>query len=111
MSAARVLSASAAIGLAVMVAGCESSIRQNATDFTPQADGRFLFTSVAGGAEFPLDDPDAEARRMRWLDQYIVDNRFCPSGEYEVVSRTPIFEQSGLFEDMYRIHYEGQCLP
>ena len=106
-----VLSALLVVGAVVMVAGCESHIRARGTEFVPEADGRFLFTSFADTLEYPVDDPDAEATRMRWLRQYIEDNQICPTGQYEITERTPILVDRALLADGYRIIYRGQCTP
>ena len=110
MSAARLLSASAAIGIAVIIAGCESRDRPVLTEFVPESDGTFMF-QASTGLTYPLNSEDAEATRLRWLDQYIRENSVCSGGEYEVTERTPIFVASAWFEDNYRVIYRGRCLP
>ena len=107
MSAARLLSASAAIGLAVMVAGCEATDRIAMTEFTPRSDGTFTYRATAD-AVYRLDSPGAEETRLRWLDQYIESNGLCEGG-YEIVERTPVVVTEGLFGGITDIIYEGQC--
>ena len=111
MPGARLLSACVVVGVALVMAGCESSIRARGTEFVPEADGAFLFTSFADTLEYPVDDPDAEATRMRWLRQYIEDNQYCPTGQYEITERTPILVDRALLSDGYTIVYRGQCTP
>ena len=110
MTTSRLLSALAVVGLAVVLVGCDNDIRIRGTQFVPEADGRFIYISFADELEYPVNDPDAEATRMRWLNQYIEEEHICPTGQYEVTERTVSVVGSGWIQENYQVVYRGQCL-
>ena len=77
------------------------------TQFTPEADGTFTYRARAGGT-YRLDDPEAEATRIRWLAQYLGDNGLCANG-YEITDRETVVVTTGMFGGMQDVIYRGEC--
>lgn len=74
-------------------------------DSDPQA---FEFKSMAGIA-FGVDDPDAEADRIQYLEQLLAQNRICADG-YSIDRRDSVLIGEGPFGDRHDIFYYGHCL-
>ena len=96
--------------LTLALAGCATIDRPAMTKFEPTgtADGARTFKYTArADVIYRHDDPNAEAERMRWLDLYMAENRFCPMG-YSIISRDAIAIDVGL-ATVHDIYYHGRC--
>jgi len=75
----------------------------------PRDRGDLFYFDVAVDSSFPADDAQAEATRMRWLDEWLGLRRICPDG-HEVLGRRAF----GFLEDnpAHRdLRYEVRCRP
>jgi hypothetical protein len=82
--------------LALAAAGCAAS-GPKTTDFDrhrysqlaqPEGPSGPVFFDVTYSADYPRDDPQAEAARLAWLSGWLKLRRLCPAG-FDVVSRRP----------------------
>lgn len=80
--------------IAVLLAAACTSIEKS-TDFDRHRYSRLtmpldrpdvIYFDVVFTAEFPADDPAAEAARMRWLADWLEQRHLCPTG-FEVAKR------------------------
>jgi hypothetical protein len=80
--------------VAVAAAGCAAS-GPKTTDFDrhrysqlaqPEGPAGPVFFDVTFSADYPRDDPAAEAARLAWLEAWLKLRRLCPAG-FDVVSR------------------------
>ncbi|MBW7930490.1 MAG: hypothetical protein H3C57_04180 [Gammaproteobacteria bacterium] len=75
----------------------------------PRDHGEVFYFDVAVDSAFPADDAEAEAVRMRWLDEWLKLRKMCPDG-HEVLERRSF----GFLEDnpAHRdLRYEVRCRP
>jgi hypothetical protein len=86
----------------MVLCGCALD-RLTLTEFEPN-DGGFRYVAPAS-AVYPADKDDVEAVRVEWLEQYLRDNKICPSG-YEITDRKVIYKGFG---GAGRIYYYGRC--
>jgi len=100
---------------ALLLAGCAAdpavtTMRQN-SDFEQTPAGRYRFTAVMN-AEFPADDPKAEATRLAWLNEAAIMGERCAYnantnlGSREVV---PEGRDPATGAPVGKIVYEGHC--
>ena len=66
-----------------------------------------FFFDVTVTAEFPDNDPKAEAERMKWLGEWMVQRHMCPTG-YEIVKKRKFdyMEDNPAHRDL---RYEARC--
>ena len=55
---------------------------------TPASRPGIFYFDLSFPPEFPADDPVAEAARMRWLSDWLLQRQLCPDG-FEVLRRRP----------------------
>ena len=82
--------------------------RHRYSDITIPRDRTDLFYfDVTTGAEFPAEDPEAEAERMKWLGGWMRQRQMCPSG-HEVLKKRPFefIEDNPARRD---VRYEVRC--
>ena len=96
------------LGLAAGLGACVKAERA-----TPGGEpiGTYAFRYVALAHGDEITSPEAEQKRLAALDQYVKDNRVCPSG-YTVVTRSPEadFARDDNPEDWMRyVLYLGLC--
>ncbi|HZB91148.1 MAG TPA: hypothetical protein VE397_06900 [Stellaceae bacterium] len=77
--------------IAMSLGGCDGNdaaiaAMQNNSHFEETGAGTYRFTAVMN-AEYPADDPKAEALRQRWLDEDLVMSNQCSKGA------TPIYRK------------------
>jgi len=60
------------------------------------------------GSDFPENNPDAEAMRIRWLEDWLEVKNICPNG-YKVLKRRP-FEFLESNPGQYDLVYEIECV-
>jgi hypothetical protein len=94
----------AAIG-AIMVAACVAPHPVYTPEFETLPESRFRFEAGADSLFRQVDDPDAEAERMRTLRRFLDENHYCLKG-YQITERKPVVVDS----DFHRIYYQGVCL-
>lgn len=105
----------ATLGLAILLAvACAPFAdptdfnRHRYSDITlPRDRTDIFFFDVTTGAEFPADDPQAEATRMKWLADWLRQRQMCPRG-HEVLKKRPF----GFLEDnpaRRDLRYEVRC--
>jgi len=97
------------IGLMAIVglAACSWYDRRVGSSLTP-TDSGFIYEAYANPLH-TVDDPDAEARRLRWLDEHLEMNPdVCPSG-YDIVDRTTVKHAEAILGDLHRVIYQGRC--
>lgn len=58
-------------------------------------------------ANYPDDDPGAEAQRLQWLSEWLEVRKMCPGG-HEVVARRP-FDMLEYNPGNYDVRYEVRC--
>jgi hypothetical protein len=93
--------------LAVLpLCGCTYYERQTTTTFVTIPNG-FEFKAIAD-SDHKLDDPEAEARRMGFLETYLEENHVCPTG-YAIKKRNPILREHDPDGDFYDVFYQGRC--
>lgn len=74
---------------------------------TPRGGGDFLWFDVKLTPEFPEGSPEAEAKRMEWLEGWLEVRKLCAAG-YTVLERRPF----DFLEDnpaQYDLRYKVQC--
>lgn len=79
-----------------------TSLERNPSDST----GQTYIYRARTGSNYPPNDPEAEATRVRWLQTWLTTNKACPDG-YEVKSRDAI--SMGAHPDAMRLTYMIQC--
>lgn len=95
--------------MALGLAACASMDRSALTEFEPLEGDRFRYEVSADTIRYPLEDPDAEATRMTWLESYLADNGLC-SGGYEILDRKAVIIQDSALARSWRVYYTGACL-
>jgi hypothetical protein len=84
------------LALALAAAGCAGTGAKT-TDFDrhrysqlaqPEGPAGPVFFDVTFSADYPRDDPQAEAARLAWLAGWLKLRRLCPAG-FDVASRRP----------------------
>ena len=93
--------------LAVVAAGCAAGGEPPLTKFEALSDDEFTFEARAG-VEYPEDDPEAEATRMKWLEQALADRRMCPKG-YEITEKTVVAAEEQALGQTRNVAYHGVC--
>ena len=66
-----------------------------------------MYFDVTFSAQFPENDPAAEATRMEWLEDWLEQRKICPEG-YEIVTRRP-FESLEYNPAHHDMRYEFTC--
>lgn len=94
-----------AVALCMALTACATKTLDSS--FKPKGDGTYEYEAFAG-IGLPADSPAAEATRIEWLEQYLVDNRLCPNG-YEIRSRQPVVVASNALGTGHRIYYTVAC--
>jgi hypothetical protein len=87
----------------VALAGCAHQDKPASSSFTPVAGNGFVYQAY-GDAAYPEHSKEAEASRMKALQDYLDQNHMCPHG-YKITSRTPAQKNGNLVQ----ITYEGVC--
>lgn len=67
-----------------------------------------FYYDVTITAAYPDNDPDAEAQRIEWLEEWIEQRKLCPSG-YEILNRRAF----DFMEDnpaRHDLRYEVSCI-
>ena len=67
----------------------------------------FKYRARADSLVYRVDTPTGEAERIRWLELYLTENSFCPSG-YVITSRETVVVSRGI-GDMHDVFYLGRC--
>jgi hypothetical protein len=67
-----------------------------------------LYFDVTFSAQFPDDDPEAEAIRMKWLDAWLEQRKLCGGNGYEIVTRRP-FDTMEYNAAHHDVRYEFKC--
>jgi major membrane immunogen (membrane-anchored lipoprotein) len=94
------------VALIVSLTAC-SSFDRRITSFEPMANNEFRYQAFADATYSPTD-PDDEAIRLNWLQQYLNDNDLCANG-YEITDRKQVLKSKSAFADIYDIIYYGRC--
>lgn len=92
------------IAAAVLTASCTAPHPALNPEFEPLADNQFRYEAGADRLFQQADDPDAEARRMERLQEYLDQNHYCLKG-YTITERKPV----AVDEYITRIFYKGVC--
>jgi len=58
--------------------------------------------------DYAPDDKDAEAARIRWIEEDLRDNKMCPKG-YEITDRKVVVRGHAVLGDLHDIYYYGKC--
>jgi len=90
-----------------LLAGCEAVDKPKMTAFQPLDGGGYRYEAMTD-ATYPENSPEAEATRLRWLEEYLGDGGYCPGG-YTVEAREVEVVQTGFFADFKRITYTVAC--
>ncbi len=90
-----------------LLAGCAAYDRPALSTFEPLTETTFRYQAKTDSLVYREESPTAETERMRWLETYLTDNKFCPQG-YEITSRKPVVTQDTLART-YTIYYAGRC--
>lgn len=102
--------------IGLFLGGCASNDRASQTTFEPTTLGgeqRGFRFSAAAHIGYP-DNPEGEAVRIDWLNTWLKDNNYCPSG-YKIIDRIPIYRGGpGALPANHHnspkwIHYTGVC--
>jgi hypothetical protein len=67
----------------------------------------FRYSARTGSLARTESSKEAEAERIAWLEQYLAENKYCPSG-YIITERKPVVI-GDLMGPLYRIYYTGLC--
>jgi hypothetical protein len=105
----------AATCMCVILSGCASI--NNSPDFErhrysqivePYDRDDVLYFDATFSPDFPDDDAVAEQKRMKWLEDWLAQRKFCGNG-YEIVARRRIdtLEYNPANHD---VRYEFKCL-
>ena len=92
--------------LAALTAGCAGA-EPPLTKFDALSKDEFTFEARAG-VEYPEDDPEAEATRMKWLERALADRQMCPGG-YEITDRTLVAAEEEALGQTHNVAYHGIC--
>jgi hypothetical protein len=94
------------------LAGCISE-RANMSRFEPYDNdaGRQMFRLQADTASLmhPEASPDAEAMRIRWIEEYLRLNKLCPQG-YVILDRQAVVRAETWAGPSHTITYTGACV-
>jgi hypothetical protein len=95
--------------LFVILLGCASMDRNLNSSFEPYSDGfgQMMFRFRADTSD-PENSTDAEAIRMKWLEEYLGSNNLCGQG-YEILERTPAAVSAAAAGPAQSISYVGRC--
>lgn len=102
----------AAVGAAWLVAACASTAAPGLWRFEPASpeDGAKMFHFVTRADRvYPLDTPDGEAARRRWLEDFMLEKTYCRD-DFTVVRREAKPAPSGV-ADAFVVTYVGRCRP
>lgn len=97
------------IFLILLLAGCATDMDRYTGKLIPgeASEGYrvFTYTVPAGsaGTTYPVDSPEAEARRIRWLEMELSDNGYR-TDNYVIVSREAILKPIS-FTKQYDVYY------
>ena len=100
----KVVAAIAATVAVGMGAGCVAPHPVYTPEFEPLPDNRFRFEAGADNLFRQVDDPDAEADRMKTLQRFLDQNHYCLKG-YTITERKPVVVDGSF----HRIFYQGVC--
>ena len=89
-----------------LTAGCAGA-EPPLTKFEALSNNEFTFEARAD-VEYPEDDADAEAARMKWLEQALADRQMCPDG-YRITDRTLVAAQEEALGQTHNVAYHGVC--
>jgi hypothetical protein len=96
---------------ALLLTGCAAIDRPELSRFEPdgtqEGQRAFRFYARADSLIYRVDTPEGEAARMRWLDSYIDENKFCARG-YQIDSREIVTISTGL-ANVHDLFYKGRC--
>jgi hypothetical protein len=96
-----------AMAALLAVTGC--TVRNVDTKMTPQlyANGEvvFMYSDIANFAQ-PHNDKDAEANRLRDLNDWVVDTAICPKG-YDIVKRQVVLNRAN--SEGGKVYYFIKC--
>lgn len=102
-------------GLLALLGACTQSgtslpefQRHKYTAFTQPYDHKdVIYFDVLLSADYPDDDPAAEATRMKWLQGWLDQTHLCPAG-YEIRERRP-FKYTEDNPGHYDLRYVVRC--
>lgn len=96
-------------GVARYVSGKDLQDRHSMSRLYPATDGATLIFEASVSAEYPPDDPAAEAARERWIAQWLARRSLCPDG-YEILDRAHL---GAAADNPYGHHlrYRLRCSP
>jgi|GEM_PF-2646622 len=96
--------------LSLLCASCGAVeiVDRNTTTFEPLPNGSFRYEAFANSS-YPHDDLAAEKTRVKWLEQFLNDNDYCPDG-YRINERKAVLKMKGSVGDIYDLFYYGSCL-
>jgi len=103
----RITARAALISTLLSLAGCASVDRLYMTEFEPTGANEFRYKAFANAAYKP-EDPESEATRIEWLQQYLTDNNLCPNG-YVIDDRKSVYNGTILAAKTYDLIYYGHC--
>ncbi|WP_119305211.1 hypothetical protein [Dongia deserti] len=86
------------------ITGCVAPHPVYTPEFEPLPGNQFRYEAGADWLFQELDDPDAEARRLAKLQEYLNQNHYCLNG-YTITERKPVVVDGS----MHRIFYKGVC--
>lgn len=89
-----------------LLSGCAPLDRQLTSLAPIKADGGYQYFRYRAFADavYPLGDLAAEKTRMEWLERWLSDNGYSPTG-YEVIERDPMLRNRGLLGETYDVFY------
>lgn len=89
---------------ALVVAACVPPHPVYTPEFEPLPDNRFRFEAGADSLFRQVDDPSAEADRLKTLQRFLDENHYCLKG-YTITERKPVVVDGSF----HRIYYQGVC--
>lgn len=102
------MSRSLALVLALVLGACSAAYKANETSFTRTGGSEFTYVAAADDMSAPAASADGERYRMRFLEEYLRDNRMCAGG-YEIVDRQVTVIARGVFGEAQKVLYRGRC--
>lgn len=115
MHTSTTLSLAGLLAALLAVTGCDTlhdnrdyERHSNSRISKPLSGGDFLWFDVRLTPAMPLDSEAAEQKRQIWLQTWLVQRKFCPSG-YEILERRP-FEFLEHNPERLDLRYKVRCI-
>lgn len=94
----------------LVLGGCKSSFdRMKYSDFEANRNGEeFTFRALADSA-YPLNEPEGEETRIRWMEEALTRNKLCLNG-YVILKRQVLIKHiNPLGAKFHDVYYYGKC--